>query len=271
MLSISFAISALLFSVYGLIYGFVESSGLYFFLLPSFMLCFSAAILVKSLIKRKKEHLSLGVLLILAAITLFSYSLYALLSSETDMEELYRESVSDSVFAEADEIFPLVAIEADSPFVTWSADEDKVLMLSWNDTPEEYLEGTEIVVKGEIWTFTDREIASWYSDNKKGVKDWDLRLKQLIGLPPESSYTHVTAFWCDPEELFRPCYETDITKQLDVNLLDGSALGDYESWFDGNTLWSYFDSAYPWTRLGYTYDWAEGGSEYGLSELIIRD
>ena len=45
---------------------------------------------------------------------------------------------------------------------------------------------------------------------------------------------------------------------------------DYKEWFDSNIISSYFDGKYPWTRLGYTYDWADNGSEYGLSEFIIK-
>ena len=45
---------------------------------------------------------------------------------------------------------------------------------------------------------------------------------------------------------------------------------EYKAWFDSNIILSYFDSAYPWTRLGYTYDWAAGGSDYGLSEFLVR-
>ena len=92
---------------------------------------------------------------------------------------------------------------------------------------------------------------------------------QLIGLPEDSGYTHVSAFWCDPEELIRPAYSTDITKELDASALDGSMLGEHEQWFEGNIIWSYFASAYPWTRLGYTYDWNEDSDEYGLTEFII--
>ncbi len=271
MFSISFAVSVLLFSIFSIIHGLVEAVAWYFFLFPGLILCFSSLALVTFLQRKKKDYFVLGLILLLVSIVLFGISLYFLFDTEQYVEKNYMASVADSVFIEEEEIMPLVTIDEDSPFVTWSSDGDKVLMLSWNDSPEEYLDGSTITVDGEIWTFTDREIAYWYADNQKGIKDWNLRLKQLIGLPPNSDYTHVTAFWCDPEELIRPCYQIDITKQLDSELLDGSALGSYKAWFDGNTMWSYFDSAYPWTRLGYTYDWKDGEDEYGLSEFLIID
>ena len=166
---------------------------------------------------------------------------------DIDRQGAYERAVRDAVFAEECELMPLVEITPDSELTTWN-EEGKVLMLSWNRHPERYIEGTSYTLEnGEIWTFTDKEILVWYEENGEGVEDWVLRL----------------------EELIRPAYVTDITAQMDASALDGSALGTFEEWFEGNIIWSYFDSAYPWTRLGYTYDWDEAGDEYGLTEFII--
>lgn len=187
-------------------------------------------------------------------------------------EELYQLAVEDAIEANEDEIMPLVCVTPDDHMVTWNETGDKVLMLSWHRYPESYPAGESIALQyGEVWTFTDREIKSWYQENKDGVTDWNLRLKQLIGLPEDKDYTHFTAFWVSPEDLSRPAYQTDVTKdEMQVSWPED---GDetFKEWFDGNIVWSYFDSAYPWTRLGYTYDWADNGADYGLTEFIIRD
>ena len=197
--------------------------------------------------------------------------IYLSACAEKPPEELYAASVEDAENAEADEILPLVTLTPDSNMVTWNADATKVLLLSWHEYPESYKAGESFTCTyGEIWTFTDKEILSWYNDNAKGVTDWELRLEQLIGLPESSEYTHVSAFWVDIDELIRPAYQTDMTKQMSSELLDGSALGEWADWFDGNAEYSYSeDTPYPWTRLGYTYDWADNGEEYGLSEFLI--
>jgi len=183
----------------------------------------------------------------------------------------YSEAVEDAKQAEESEILPLVTLTPDSDMVTWNADGTKVLLLSWHNQPESYVAGGSFTcTDGEIWTFTDREILSWYDDNYEGVDNWELRLEQLIGLPASTEYTHVSAFWADIGEVIRPAYQTDVTKQLTADLLDGSALGAYREWFDGNAEYSYSEETpYPWTRLGYTYDWAEDEDEYGLSEFLI--
>lgn len=182
---------------------------------------------------------------------------------------LYMVSVIDSHKAEADEIMPLVALTDDSDMATWN-DEGQVLLLSWHSYPESYIPGEQFTCKyGEMWTFTDKEALLWYDNNSQGVTDWELRFEQLLGLPATDSKTHVSAFWVDPEEIIRPAYQIDATKQMAEELLDGSALGEHKEWFDGNAEYSYVTSAYPWTRLGYTYDWYEDDNEYGLTEFVI--
>ena len=220
------------------------------------------------------KNIFTAVLAMAAAFAVFIAVFFALknivIMNPVSDKSAYEIAVEDAVFAEKDEIETLVSITKDSPMVTWNEDGTKVLVLSWHKYPESYPDGSSFVCEyGEVWTFTDKEILSWYQANNEGVTDWNLRLKQVIGLPEDKEYTHFTAFWADPDELIRPAYQTDITMQLSESDLDGSGLGEYEEWFDGNTLWSYFDSAYPWTRLGYTYDWADDGVDYGLTEFII--
>lgn len=196
-------------------------------------------------------------------------------AQETVSEEnLYNLAVRDAVFADEDEILPLVTIDKESDMVTWNEAGDKVLLLSWHQYPDSYPDGTEVTTEwGEVWTYTDKEIADWYQKNKDGVSDMTLRMEQLIGLPAGKGYTHFTALWVDPKDIVRPAYVTDVTKQMTNIPSEDEPSNEFEEWytewFDDNIVWSYFDSAYPWTRLGYTYDWADNGQEYGLSEFLI--
>ena len=189
--------------------------------------------------------------------------------SESEQEQ-YAQAVQDAFTIEEDEIQDLVTITEDSDLVTFNADKDKVLMLNFNNYPESYVEGESFTCEyGEIWTFTDKEIVQWYKENKDGVEDWTLRFNQLLGVPADTEYACVSAFWVDLDELKRPAYETDITRQIDPEKLTTEDVEEIQDWFDDNIVWSYFDSAYPWTRLGYTYDWADNDTDYGLSEFII--
>ena len=182
-------------------------------------------------------------------------------------EQLYQAAVVDAVTIEPGEVLPLVTITPESDLAT--VKDGKVLLVTVNHHPERYLPGEAITLPDEVWTFTDREIAAWYAENKAGVTDWPLRLKQLVGVPPDGEYTHVSAMWVAVEDVRRPAYSTDITTADMPTALPESTPEEYRDWFTGNILWSYFDSAYPWTRLGYTYDWADNGTEYGLTEFWV--
>ena len=190
-------------------------------------------------------------------------------NKNTNIETLYSDAVSDAMTIEENEFHELVNIDENSDMVTINEDNGKVLMLTYNNYPESYVPQTEFKCQyGEVWVFTDKEIINWYNDNKNGVTDWSLRLNQLLGLPADKEYGYVSAFWTNPDDLKRPAYETDITKQIDKNNLKMED-DEISELFNDNIIWSYFDSAYPWTRLGYTYDWADNDTEYGLTEFIV--
>lgn len=189
--------------------------------------------------------------------------------SDAELDVMYRRAMEDAVWADGEEILPLVMIDRGDGRVTWDEAGERILLLSWHGEPESYPAGrTDLLTQSEIWTFTDGEIFRWYEENREGVEDWTLRLEQLIGLPRGSGYTHFTAFWAEPADVIRPAYVTDTGLPMQ-NRFSGDTDAQYRAWFDANILYSYFESAYPWTRLGYTYDWADDEEEYGLSEFLL--
>ena len=104
----------------------------------------------------------------------------------------------------------------------------------------------------------------------------NMRLNQLLGLPPVSKYSYFIELWVRPEDLFRPCFDnatnTNVCK-FEPTRID-STNASYLSW-----LYQYIDGSYkdtdmmkrfPFTHLGYTYDWSpKNKSHEGLSEFII--
>ena len=184
-------------------------------------------------------------------------------------EELYTQAVEDAKTIEPEELLPLkTTLTRDDPYAQWNEQGDRVLVCTWNNTPEDYPDGASLTVGGEpVWVFSGAELAAWYADNAGGVEDWELRLCQLIGLPPDAGYTHFTTLWADPDDLLRPAFDPDVTTNTMTEDLTGEDW--YQSWFADNTAASYGEDGYPWTRLGYTYDWADNGTEYGLTEFIL--
>lgn len=190
---------------------------------------------------------------------------------EMTLQQCYDAAVKDAVFAGENEIEPLVSLTKDDPLVTWNDAGDRVLLLTWHNYPDSYPHGETVTLDwGTVWVFTDRELAQRYDAEADIVTDWDLRLKQLVGFPPDSEHSTITGMWVRPEDVLRPAYQSDPTVGAMYTSFDDAVDEKFKAWFDGNIIWSYFDSAYPWTRLGYTYDWANNGAEYGLSEFLIN-
>ena len=212
------------------------------------------------------------VCLIIAVITVLALVSCGAQSKLTD-DELYALAVRDAVFADEDEVLPLVNISKDDGNVIWSEDGESVLVAFMHKYPDSYPAGEDIELRwGNVWCVSAGELYKWVKDNGKGVDDWSKRLHQVLGMPCSKGYTTVTAIWVDADLLYRPAYVTDAKAEMTTTLQktgDDEFDAMYKAWFDGNIIWSYFDSSFPWTRLGYTYDWCDNGKEYGLSEFLI--
>jgi hypothetical protein len=117
-----------------------------------------------------------------------------------------------------------------------------------------------------------------------------LRLKQHLGLPPDSRNDTLVELTIDPKAsgLFRPCFGASLDsttcpvpsppKPEQVDWKGGNSPGNPSEveWFLRN-YYSSFGSPYqyPWTALGYTFDWArkdeshEDLVRWGESEFVI--
>lgn len=190
--------------------------------------------------------------------------------SEEDQQVLFDESVEDALIIDDDEILPVVSLDEGEPYAVYD-EEGRVLLCSFHKYPDSYPDGADVKLEwGNVWTFTGGELEDWYQKNKDDVTDWPTRLRELIGLRPDNESNYITAMWVKPEDVFRPAYVSDIGTVEMTDSFSEDVDPEYKEWFDANIISSYFDGEYPWTRLGYTYDWADNGTDYGLSEFIVK-
>ena len=174
---------------------------------------------------------------------------------------LYHNAIIDSTLAEESERMLLKAIDTS---------QEKVLVCTWNRYPNTYITGSEITLEyGDVWVFTVDEAKDWGKKNGM-AEDMTLRMEQLIGLPPQKGNTHFSLLWVNPSDLYRPSPDNEIDDDKAELDFPDNATEEYKKWFNDNITASYYPHKYPWTRLGYTYDWADNGTEYGLSEFIIK-
>ena len=185
------------------------------------------------------------------------------------LKEQLHNAYLNVIETKEENIRPLVCLSQDDANVIWNDTKDKVLLFTFHKYPDSYPDGQEVTFTwGESWLCSLKEYESWYLNNKSNIKDPLLRTKQVLGMSDESKNTYISSMWFDPQDVQRPAYITDPTKQMALDF-DENEKEEYKTWFINQYYYSYDMAELPWTRLGYTYDWSvEAKDRYGLTEFI---
>ena len=212
-------------------------------------------------------------------------------SSQESLAELYAKAVKDALNPEPGEVSrQLVPISLENGHLIWEAFDGKpyVLMVSWVSDASYYqhsLEKKQPYNTGSysIWVSAAPQVQKRCSWGGFGGQDLDLRLRQLLGLPPRDPEKDLekkdfVEFWVRPQDLFRPCPDNEVEDRSCGLDLPAKVPPQYRLWFNSLRARQYFQSsqptqneAYPWTQLGYTYDWSPTNRGHvGPSEFVIR-
>ena len=151
--------------------------------------------------------------------------------------------------------------------------EEYILVCTWKQNVSFYQKDTVFNTGNwPLWVTTSPELKERI--RLESPKDTNLRLLQLLGLPPTSQYSHFVEFWVRPGDLFRPCPDSEIwDKSCDLCFPEGTSQ-EHIRWINENRISRYYQcdlyNQYPWGQLGYTLDWnPKNKSHVGLSEFII--
>ena len=204
------------------------------------------------------------------------------------LQRAYQAAVIDAEVAEPDEISThLTAITPYNDHLIWQGTPgtSHVLMVTWTSwTGYDSLVGKSIRVDDltksvetarDTWVTAEPQLHEFCERRDLDSANMTLRVEQLLGLPPHNGKTRFVAFWVNPEDLFRPSPDPEITDHEAGLDFPASALfvavsAEHIAWFNALVETSYGAGGYPWTRLGYTYDWGNPCREVGLSEFVIR-
>jgi hypothetical protein len=218
----------------------------------------------------------------------------ATLSSE-NLWALYVKAVETAKHPQPSAISTaLVPIVHSTPGLRWD-DQGRILMGTW--TKRQYYEGSVgkpfTFTHGAVWLTAVPRLQDFCRSLGLPPAELDMRLRQLLGLPPNASYDAFVQFWVDPKNFFRPCADPEITdRECTLNLTVDDSPTDQCPWkdsFSGQTsaTWTQVTQdhlnwmcanwtqsfpanprdGYPWTGLGYTYDWGQP-SPVGQSEFV---
>jgi hypothetical protein len=193
-----------------------------------------------------------------------------------DNWELYRNAIQDASVYSHNKVISLRLLRPESgrvQVVTFSS-------YAYNIGPYHVPAGRYIWVTGE------GEVQAICKQWQLQGDSLRLRLSQLLGLPPNSTNTHMVTFSVPQDRIFRPapdpnpatvypCAPTDMAQC--GNALPQNAAPEHMRWYIGQTLGAYRvgqsdgENGYPWTHLGYTYNWTPyAPSKYGASEYVIK-
>ncbi len=202
--------------------------------------------------------------------------------SASDNRSLYRNAMSIAVYPDSSKIDTnLVVINEQNPNLIWKTfnNEKYLLVVSWKTTTSAgyYPKGLDSLYNTStypmIWVTTAPQLQNWFK--QENPADTNLRLNQLLGLPPNAVYSYFVEFWVKPSDLFRPCPDNEITDNRCSTCFPANTDPAYVTWINESRISRYYGcdlySQYPWTELGYTFDWNPANTKhYGMSEFVIK-
>lgn len=199
---------------------------------------------------------------------------------QTSHRELYQEAIKNSILPDSSKIFyNLTEINNQNENIIWRTinNEQYLLVVSWVKSSSYYF------IKDEYGFYNTGDYDIWVTvvpELKNLILienpiDLKLRLKQMLGLPPNGIYQYFVEFWVRPDDLFRPCPDAEIDDNHCELCFHENTDSTYIVWINENRNSSYYNcdlyDKYPWTQLGYTYDWSpKNKTHFGPSEFVIK-
>lgn len=211
---------------------------------------------------------------------IFVSFLYNCAFQDYNIKETYQQSINDAMVPENAEIsYDLIAINASNNNLIWKSvnGEKYLLTVSWKSSATYYSDWVDSAYYDtgnyEIWVTTAPELFNLIKAERP--QDVNMRLRQLLGLPPDAEYKYFVEFWVKAEDLFRPCPDAEIDDNHCQLCFDKTSDPEHINWINKNRIGSYYAcdlyDKYPWTQLGYTYDWnPDNKTHIGLSEFVIK-
>ena len=162
-----------------------------------------------------------------------------------------------------------------------------VLMLAWKSpsftkffktdslTNTRYFVSNETFFKYPLFMTVQQEMVqlnATHSLYAQPEADCKMRLRQTLGLPPNSGNDVFVEFWVKENDLFRPAIDSSLNSnrilyQLSDTYIQPFAEFSSSSYTSSNVLYQY-----PFTGMGYTYDYNPASTTHvGLSEFVLRE
>ena len=198
-----------------------------------------------------------------------------ILNIVADYNDVYLNAVADAQNPKDNDIInTLIAVIPENENIEWeqTSNESRVLVTTNTRYGSSYMPhiGSEMdLVWGDTWVFFNFEATTIVNNKISNERHMLTRLKQLLGLPPNSNNNYIVEMWVKTDNLKRPSRDNEIDDSQSDLFFPADADSSWINWFNNLLETQYGENPYPWTQLGYTYDWGNPESKIGISEFII--
>jgi hypothetical protein len=203
------------------------------------------------------------------------------ISLDALLYDSYQDAILQAKDAEASDVSrELLSITADNPLLEWEgeAGKSRVKVVTWTkwEGYKNLVGQGKFLAARDMWVVVPNE-AKEFIAKRKYLNDnaMTLRLEEVYGLPPHYGLLYFVEVWVDPQAMFRPSPDPEITDhEAEIDFPESniyvSVDPGYIEWFENQKATKYGQDGYPWTRLGYTYDWCPIAlDDIGFSEFVI--
>ena len=195
-------------------------------------------------------------------------------AAPVSQDQAYLNAIEDAMVTKPSEVYNgLTPIVENNSNLVWEGtpSNESVLMVTWTRYASSYpVNGTVMTSWGDTWVTAAPQIQVFFKNHVKSEVNATLRAAQLLGLPANTTDTYFVELWVNPQSLFRPSPDSEVTDSTASLIFPANATTDYKAWFNNYIITAYYPMKYPWTRLGYTYDWGNIQNHVGLSEFVIK-
>lgn len=191
-------------------------------------------------------------------------------------DNVYQQAVTDASTPDTLDIYNhLSAISSSNSNLIWEGvpGHSRVLVSTYTKYAASYqnsIGDTLSTVWGINWVTVGQELKSFVNNSLVTENKLNLRIRQILGLPPTNQANYIVELWVYPNDLFRPARDPEIDDNVCQLYFPANVSPEHQNWFNENLLSSYGNNGYPWTQMGYTYDWGNPNSTIGLSEYCIK-
>jgi hypothetical protein len=198
-----------------------------------------------------------------------------------DNWDAYRNAIKDAATYNHNKVLRLHPLQPDG---------GRVRVVTYTNYPYPdgpYPKQYHIPERVYVWVTADGEVQNVCRQFHLTGGELTLRLNQLLGLRPDTNYTHFLVLSVPAGRIFRPTPDPSTTQAFPCadpkddecgNAFPSSAPASHIVWMSKQSLKAYqigqahSEDGFPWTHLGFTYDWAPYVSnKYGASEYVIME